>query len=64
MDEVKITIKTATGAVLHNLEELKEYMKTRSTGCAQEVMAVVHKTMRRRAQHYKGGIYEQNREDE
>lgn len=27
MDEVKITIKTATGAVLHSMEELEEYVK-------------------------------------
>ncbi len=27
MDELKITIRTATGAVLHSLEELEEYVK-------------------------------------
>lgn len=27
MDEVKITIKTATGAVLHSMAELEEYVE-------------------------------------
>ncbi len=28
MDEVKITIRTATGAVLHSMDELDEYIKS------------------------------------
>lgn len=28
MDEVKITIRTATGKVLHSMDELDEYIKS------------------------------------